>query len=509
MEPAIATLYYLAVLQGVVHCYIVFFIHIRRRMVKAVAVECSDREMDVLTKYLKETMFQCRNDPSLVTQRNLITQALDKIGSRSIVDCVSGVEILYTAISIVERKVKHCIKESYLFNEDDGILVFHNMMMKHLILSASSAHILQKLLEMLDSRAPHVKETRQQAAMIVDRLAFDIDLEQFPRGIQHISSLLGMFQPYHRDCLHDEFEKCWILQYRRRFPSQPGCAEDYGAYEKLFLQGLSIFRKIATDRNNCRVISDTPDLVSNIMVPITSDLLHNTPDDHGAWSDVVMKSLEVMSQLVVAPGEIGAKLRREISSSKEAVSTLQRILSCNKCNEELQQRAIQILTRIHMDSECNRREFVSTLVDVFTQDTKYISGIRGYAGCALSQICFNGGIGDAKIVIQTGGGDVVDSLTKVLIHEKNKICRQAAAEILEHLCTHYTKDDDEYLGKAMTNAIPQILGEILCWGDETHKGTTRNRCPILASRRTASASSDQFPLEREILPSKKHGRAAG
>uniref|UniRef100_A0ACD5WTK3 Uncharacterized protein n=1 Tax=Avena sativa TaxID=4498 RepID=A0ACD5WTK3_AVESA len=268
---------------------------------------------------------------------------------------------------------------------------------------------------------------------------------------------------------------------------------------------MSIFRKLATDRNNCRVMCDTPGLVSNIMVPITSDLLHNTPDDHGAWSAVAMKSLEVMSQFVVAPGEIGAKLRREISSSKEAVSTLQRIFCCNKCNEELQQRAIKILTRVHMDSECNRREFVSTLVEVFTQDTKYSSGIKGYAGCALSEIFFHGGIGDAKIVIQKGGGEVVDSLTKVLIHEKNKVCRQAAAEILEHLCTHYTKDDDEYLGKAMTNAMPQILGEIICWGDETHNGkeADQNGFPKPVTD-IESQSEDNGQDKGNISPSLSH-----
>ena len=72
-------------------------------------------------------------------------------------------------------------------------------------------------------------------------------------------------------------------------------------------------------------------------------------------------------------------------------------------------------------------------------------------------LCFNGGVSDATIVIQATG-DVVGSLSNILLQEKNFACRQSAAEILEHLCTYYTKDD-EYLGKlkkAMTDVMPEV-----------------------------------------------------
>ena len=85
-----------------------------------------------------------------------------------------------------------------------------------------------------------------------------------------------------------------------------------------------------------------------IMAPVTSDLLHNI--DHGAWSDIVEKSLKVMRQLGSAPGETGRKLQREISSNKEAINTMERILKCDQCDAELQKQAMGILTQLSMDT---------------------------------------------------------------------------------------------------------------------------------------------------------------
>lgn len=168
------------------------------------------------------------------------------------------------------------------------------------------------------------------------------------------------------------------------------------------------------------------------------------------------------------------------------MSTLQRIISCNKFNEELQQRILCILARLYykdttessrstncfvlrkQSSNYINEEFVRMLVDIFTQGNKCSSYSRAYAGKILLWICFHGGISDVgTIVIQTGDGDVADGLTKVLVHDKNERCRQAAAGILENLCTHYTKDDEcpGKLRKAVTNAMPKVV----------------NTCPVLVN----------------------------
>ncbi|KAM0862644.1 hypothetical protein ACQ4PT_045147 [Festuca glaucescens] len=232
-------------------------------------------------------------------------------------------------------------------------------------------------------------------------------------------------------------------------------SDDYyleNAYKELLLQGLLIIRKLAADENNCRVMSSTKGLLRKIMASVTSDLLHHI--DHGAWSDIVEKSLKVMRHLGSCPGETGRKLRREISSNKEAISTMERILQCDKCEAELQKQAMGILTQLSMDSK-SRKEFIQMLVDIFTDDNKY--NTRMLAGEALAMLSFEGGI-HATIILQVTG-DFVGNLIKILLNAKNKTYRIRAAEILQHLCSHGTKDDEclKKLKKDMTQVMPKVI----------------------------------------------------
>ncbi|XP_044425220.1 uncharacterized protein [Triticum aestivum] len=446
LAPAMNTLYYLALLQGVLFCYRFMLGRVGKRLSWVAAT--GEEVQAVLYNYLHETRSGCEKDPAFAKGRNLTTYAVDKISSNSPVDCISGVKILYAAISVVDSTC------------NPRKITGQRMLMEHLFLCASSSRCaLQKLLETLGSR--YDTERRHQAATIVDRIALFINLEQFPCGIQHISSLIGTFKQYNSP------------------------AGELGKdYQKLLLQGLSILQNLATDENNCRVMSDTRDLVSKIMAPVTSDLLDHTGDDHGTWYKVVSESMELMNQLTLAQGETGTKLRREISNCAGAIGTLWRIISCKRCKEWLQGRAIWILTRLYIDNigisrssdsellekenSCGGEDFVRMLVNIFTHHNEYSSFVRECAGEALSKICFLGRISDATIIIQTRD-DVVDSLAQVLLHEGKKTRRQAAAaEILKYLCTHYTKDD-EYLGK-LKKATLKVIGKMLCPRVETHNG---------------------------------------
>uniref|UniRef100_A0ACD5TLG7 Uncharacterized protein n=1 Tax=Avena sativa TaxID=4498 RepID=A0ACD5TLG7_AVESA len=451
------TLYYLALLQGVIFCYRFICAQGDKRMAERAAFGVL---VDAFSNYVRTTRRGCEVNPSFAKGRNLITDGIDMIGSTSPVDCILGVKVLYTAIFQAESKMRDTSKQCVL--------------MKHLVLSASSStRILQKLLEMLHSRGLHGRETRHQAAKIVGHLAFNISLEQFPQGIQHISSLIGTFgeysraEPYQRDCILEVFEH--HRDAHSLLPSPETYIKLQRDYKTLLLRGQHIIWRLASDENNCRVISCTADLVSKIMAPVCSDLLDHTTDDHGAWSDIVEGSLAVMSQLTSAAGETGAKLRHEISSCKEAISTMVGILECDKCNEKLQRSAIWILTQLYMDAELGKEDFVAMLVDMFTHDSKPPISVRAYAGGTLSVLCFHGGISCATVVIQTSD-DVVHNLTKLLVDEKNMACRQAAAEILEHLCTHYTKDDERLgqLKEAMRDAMPKVIGAILGAGAQTY-----------------------------------------
>lgn len=61
-----------------------------------------------------------------------------------------------------------------------------------------------------------------------------------------------------------------------------------------------------------------------------------------------------MHRLIRAPEWIGKTLGLEISANKQAVSNLERILDHgNKANQELQMRAIEIMTELAFDSSTN------------------------------------------------------------------------------------------------------------------------------------------------------------
>jgi hypothetical protein len=455
LPGAMDTLHCLVLIQVVLFCYRFMLGRMGKRLAHAFASSDNDLEKQVFSSYLLETKKGCEKDPSFAKGRNLLKHAIDMISSKSYIDCISGMEILYTRICIVERHLKDLVR----WGAKEDNVARERMRMKHLVgVASSSRKILQKLLEMLDSEGLHDRATRNQAAKIVECLAPNINLEQFPRGIHYISSLIGTLQEYS------------LAQPRQQEWDSPGgdgtaSAKFVQAYKELLLHGLCIIRELSSNENNCRVISDTQELVSRIMAPVTSDLLNHTSDDHGEWSNIVDISLEVMSRLSGAPGETGARLRREISIDVEAVRTIWRILRCTKCDDQLKRRAIQILTILYMDNESredfvilgkeSREDFVRMLVDTFTKDCMYSISMSEYAGGALLEVCFRGRISDATIIIQTNGGDIVDSITKVLVHGENDTCRQAAAEILKHLCTHYT-NDDEYLRKLKKSILKVV-----------------------------------------------------
>ncbi|PNT65665.1 hypothetical protein BRADI_3g00465v3 [Brachypodium distachyon] len=483
LVPSLNTLYCIALVQCFIFCFRWILRCSRKTLAKRVATDDrDDSEIQLVYKYMSETKRGCEKDPTFVQGRNLITHAVDMIGSDSPADCIQGVQTLYTAICIAEKNHKaeeeDGGKESEDYREQRDIARGQHMLLKHLVVSASSSEqVLQKLLETLNPRGAHDRETRNQAAKIVERLACSISLEQFPMGIQHISSLIGTLEeysiaePYVRDCLYDEFEKHWILELGPSAASKPVKKD----YKELLLCGLRILRRLAADGNNCRVMSDTPGLLTKIMAPVASDLLHNTTLRHGVvWSDIVDGSMQVMAQLLFTAddlGEISIKLRDEISSCKQAISTLWMILNCNACKEELKGRAIHILTRLCMDtkkqssrrddvtqkqsSNSSRYGFVRMLVSIFTHAGKYSSSMRAYAGEGLSLLSSRGEV----VHIQE-----VRGLVQVLVRpDENKTCRQHAAEILEHLCTHCTKDDGRYhakLKKTMTDAMPMVTEQI-------------------------------------------------
>jgi hypothetical protein len=177
LKPALDTLYCLALLQGVLFCYSFLLARTKKRLANEVAAKCDDKEdLEIVSNYLGKTRIGCETDPSSARGRNLITHGVDLIGSKSPDDCRSGVQMLYTAIRIGERGLRdsrrvHGLgkmeararfkgKTKEVFEQWEEIIGQH-MLMKHLIMSADSSPLLQKLLEMLDPRGAYEAMTER------------------------------------------------------------------------------------------------------------------------------------------------------------------------------------------------------------------------------------------------------------------------------------------------------------------------------------------------------------
>ncbi|KAF7046876.1 hypothetical protein CFC21_055871 [Triticum aestivum] len=233
-----------------------------------------------------------------------------------------------------------------------------------------------------------------------------IRLKQFPGGIRCISSLLDA-------SLHEVDE-----------------------YKQLMLQGLFIIEKLATDEDNCRVMSHINGLVCMIMRPLSRDLLHRV--NHGEWSDVVDASLRLTcTWLNTATGKSGEKLCSQIIVNKEAISAMLTILVCDNCHKERLILAMKVLLITKIQGQEN---IVVQLLGIFLGYRKddYITGLAGEKLLMLSKESKINAktILEGKIILEQNGDSAQRIIGALYFEERNKF-RICAAGILEGLCSHY------------------------------------------------------------------------
>ncbi|KAM0824738.1 hypothetical protein ACQ4PT_070003 [Festuca glaucescens] len=492
LKPALNVLYSLALLQGVIFCLRSMYNFLQGSMVSAIlkSRRFGDQYRVGVSDYLVETMTGCEKDPSFARGRNLITYAVDMIGSKSPDDYLSGVRILDTFARRREAVARNWEEESSIYTPRDlKRLMQEHVLMKYLIMATSSTDLLQKLLHTLGLKSIYDRETRECAARIVaNMLASDIRLEELPQGIFHISSLIDTFaeyrqlQPYERDWVYESFEQDWMavaLLTSEHRSHEDDRKEDsdtdlQNTYNELMVQGFRILQKLATNLDNCRVMLHTPYLLQKIMAPVTSDLLHHI--DHGAWSNIVEGALKVIAQLTAATGQTGNKLRTEISSNNEAINTMERILKCDKCDAKLQKQVILILKHLYEDTALvmgiqRKENFIESLVNIICDDKMDKEARRKEAAIALVDISSK--TESCATIIMKANGNFIH-LTKYLL-DLTRTGPPIGLQIMENLSSHDTGGNESIeftvTKEAMAVIALQMLKALLSATEETHTGT--------------------------------------
>jgi hypothetical protein len=438
LNQALVVLYAVATLQGALFFYGGVMVFEGKRRVNQVAkvYGFQGRTMALVTDYLIDSTEE------FDTGSNLVTYGVELMMSPR--SYSSGTRILGTVIGPFRR-------------QRSNNTIGQQMLIKQLTESAPGNNLLQqKWLQTLDLRSPYDSHLRECAARIVALTADQIRLEDTPWAIKCISSLVETFEDW---CQRDRCKEGRSLSSTERF----------NTYQELLQQGMLILEKLAADQNNRKFLNfDNGARVLRLKIVsfVTSDLLHQI--NHATWFDIVQGSMLVMGHLLAAEGLFppGQGIRLDDTM----INTMERILKCDKCkdHEELQKQALGILILSvpsvpHMPwierFEPNGVDILKILVDIFTKDRNN-SSIRILTGKELARITqpsFKSG-SIATNILQIKG-DVVGSLTIILLNDKYKRCKENAANILEHLCSH-SSNNDKYLGKlkkTMTAVMPKVI----------------------------------------------------
>uniref|UniRef100_M8BAL2 Uncharacterized protein n=1 Tax=Aegilops tauschii TaxID=37682 RepID=M8BAL2_AEGTA len=235
MDPAHNVLYAMCLAQSALWLCRIMLMCLEERVVKLVSQAYGFEDGDrAVLGYLGEISRGCFTKISSARERNLITYAVELMESKSPHSYLSGALILdrlltrqhspnlikqeeekqqqqldldeKTGAPLVQKDTKKKegneernkkSEERKKKWEDRNNNKKQRRTIKRLIGSASSIDILHRLLQTLDSRRSSDRKVREAAARIVKHVAGRIHLEQFPRGIQCISSLINTFEEYH------------------------------------------------------------------------------------------------------------------------------------------------------------------------------------------------------------------------------------------------------------------------------------------------------------------------
>ncbi|KAF8758186.1 hypothetical protein HU200_010708 [Digitaria exilis] len=207
-----------------------------------------------------------------------------------------------------------------------------------------------------------------------------------------------------------------------------------------------------------------PGVLSKITAPLYHATLVQDIKISCDWADVVDASFKVLCQLVVAPGKASRRLRREISSDKQALSNLESIIldqGDHQARRDLKMNANEILTQLALDPCISfpletKENVISRQLSTFLEneggeEDSMHRFHRSLAGRTVALLSSNSETNSAFILNRHDG--IVARLTEKLGTADGIF----ALRILKNLCIHCTLNKDI----VKETLLPKVLTEVL------------------------------------------------
>ncbi|KAK4744377.1 hypothetical protein SAY87_010689 [Trapa incisa] len=319
-----------------------------------------------------------------------------------------------------------------------------------------SIPVIDRLVEMLNWKAPQQEEIRRSSAEIMSKLTGkkqnSIRVAGIPGAMESISSLLQTNRsPSDRAATDKIGEKTIIFD-----------QEDYGFWTFNQL-GLLILKKLARDINNCAKIGNTRGILPKI-VDFTHIGERVLRDPNATYTEIltVKRSLQLLTMLVGTTGATGKKLRKDISEIVFTISNIRDILRHGEGHPVLQTLGIEVLTSLASEEDAAERiggtggllKELSNIFFFFKAGTSLEqSSVRAAAGEALAMLSLDSEANCCRILKL----QVLPQLVGALEIQDLQI---SAARILRNLCAR-SHDGSLGLLKGIKAAAPIVLKAII------------------------------------------------
>jgi len=250
-KAALQVLYSLAVAQCVLFGYkTIYALGARNRLAKIAATGLGTVDEELVAEYLEETVAGCEKEPSFARGRNLVTHAVDLMEAKSNESFIAGIRVL-----------NWTIKDQFS-EPENGRKVLAKQLLTRL---DSWSHMMQRLLEAVGPRSPYSREVREHVLSIMDFVVRGIHLEQFPRAIECMSSMLeesnqqldsrygdNRLKDYERVELLEEYERGYLVFDRESPPaaSSLGRGSSGSSLIQWLVQRLILCKRKAMEENN-------------------------------------------------------------------------------------------------------------------------------------------------------------------------------------------------------------------------------------------------------------------